>query len=426
MPPPTYLTDYLYRFSNDECDPLFHYWSALTLLGHVMGRRYWIGHGRFKFRGSLYTGLVGTAGSGKSTAKEVVRELYVELFPDQLLSATVQTREHIINRMVDFNIPWRTNPDTGQVEVYHPFFFAVDELRLFLTEKPERMLAFLIAAFDTSFLDTGFKKDEENCLAPQKIPNPHITMLACVQPDWFLNNLKTDIFTGGLGRRMIIVFRKKFKLNDDPHYPKDSEAGWKRVKEHLKNVGNTSKWGEFKKDSAAAQWYSKWHMDPARFERYDDPMLRENLLDTQHVLLNKCALLQAATNYEFKPVVTEGNFIHALHDLHELEDDIAKLMSASGQNAMAPIAEQMVVQVDAVGGYMQKAKLLAMFYKHGPNGMKSVDDALNFLRQSNRMIEMEVRLPVPGDRNGAMMPSKVYMLTEAGMAEWRAKGIIKG
>ena len=422
---PNYITDYLYRFSNDECHPDFHFWSCLTLLGQIMGRRYWVAHGRFKFRGGLYTALVGGAGSGKSSAKDVARDLFIELFPDGLLNASVQTREHLITRMVDYSIPWMVNPDTGKVEVYHPVFIAVDELRLFLTEKPERMLAFLIQGFDTGFLDTGFKKDDENGLLPQQIPNPHFSMLACVQPEWFLHNLKQDIFTGGLGRRMVIVFRHKHKLNDNPTFPTDSMDGWKRVKAHLKRMGDTSKWGEVKKTTAAQKWYSAWHNNSERFKRYDDPILRENMLDTQHVLLYKVAMLFAASRYDFNLVLEEEDFVNALRALHYLEDDVAKLMSSSGPNMMAPIAEQMVVQVDACGGYMQRAKLLSMFYKHGPNGMRSVDDAVNFLRQTNRLVEMEVSLPVPGDKSGARMPPKVYFVTQDGLAEWIAKGVVK-
>jgi len=391
---PHYITDYTYYFSNDECDPDFHFWSALTLLGHVMGRRIFVSHGRFKFYPNLYTMMVGTAGSGKSTARKEAKKLYIELFPDLLISESVQSREDIVAEMVD-NVVWyedKTKQSYGKKEEYRPFFLSINELDQFISVSPVKMLGFLVDIFDEDNYGVGFKKDKELGKGKQRVKHPHVSLLSCCPPEWFMDNIKGHLFSGGLGRRSIILYRQKTKLNDNPVNPPDSLAGWQRVKEHLIKMGSVELCGEIQKTPEAQRWYSAWHNDPKRLKRYDDPVLRQQLLETQHVLLYKIAMLFCCSRYNFDFILTEEDFTNALRQLHNLEADIAKLMSTSGKNEMAPTAELMLQAIDAAGGYMTAARLLTNFYRHSQD-MRAYREGVDFLVDVGKILKVLLKLP---------------------------------
>ncbi len=410
----SYIADYLYRFSNDECHPDFHFWSCLTLLGHVVGSRIWTMHGRFAFSPRLYTLMVGSAGSGKSTAMREAKKLFVSINSLSLISEHIESREYIIGEMVDYAEFWRL-PNEPKLQEYHPMFLVVNELAEFISVNPAKMLGFLIDVFDETSYGTGFKKDKEAGLGSQRFPNPCVSMIACAQPHWFLSNVKSEIFTRGLGRRCIILAREKFKLNDSPMEPSNSEAGWLRVKQHLTKLSSPKFFGEIKKTPAAAAWYTKWHNDPKRTKRYDDPILNEQLLETQHVLLYKVATLLALSRYDFDFTITENDYILALKNLHALEKDIAELMSTTGKNEMVPVAAMMVQAIDSAGGWMEKAKLLLAFYRHAKD-QRAFNDGLNFLCTTKQVYER--KLTLPGDSI-----QRVIVATPAGRQKLEEKGI---
>jgi len=413
-----FITDYTYYFSNDECHPDFHFWSCLTLLGHVIGRRIWVSHGRFVFYPNLYVLMVGTAGSGKSTAYKEAMKLYIEVLPELPLADSIQSREDIIAQMVDECVLWKC-PNESAFREYHPFFILTEELADFISVNPVRMLGFLVGVFDASYYSVGFKKDKEMGLGKQRFKNPHVSVLACAQPEWFMDNVKIEMFKRGLGRRCIILYRKKIKLNPEPFNPPDSLPGWLRVKAHLARFANPKFFGEVVKTPDAQAWYNKWHMDKARFERYEDIMLKEQLLDTQHVLLHKIAMLYACCRYDFGTdgnwSITQDDYEFALKQLHYLEPDVVNLMKAGGKNEMAPVAEMMLQSVNKAGGWMLRSRLLNLFYRQGRD-IRSFKDGIDFLHNTNQMYQLEVEIK-PGE------PKKWYAITPLGIEKLKESGI---
>jgi len=106
----SYLSDYLHYYSGTEVPEEYCYWSGLSILGHLLGRKCWVAHGDyFKFTGALYVALVGEAGSGKNTGLSVNKKIMLRHFPDYLISASIQSREDIAWQMGEDTA---TNPKT--------------------------------------------------------------------------------------------------------------------------------------------------------------------------------------------------------------------------------------------------------------------------------------------------------------------------
>lgn len=370
-----FLSDYCYRFSNDECHRDFHFWSAITLAGALLGQRVWIAHGRFRAIPVLFTVLVGTAGSGKSSAKDVVKELMRDLFPDYTLSDSIQSREDIINQMAtpEGLRAWK-NIAANKIEEYRPFFLLVNELSAFLSVDHKKMIAFLIDAFDAKEISAGFKKDRV-IGGSNMVRHPHLPMLACVQPKWFMSDMKMDIFERGLGRRMCIVFRDKAKLNHDPKVPIDSHEGWARVIKHIKHLYQDSVQGEIPLDQEAKKWFEAYYYDQDRRKKSDDPIISE-FQETEHMVLLRVALILSFCDYDFKMTIQVQHLEIAKALLDGLKPDIIRLTGGIGTNPMAGVIQQMLLYIQVNGGKVKEKKLRLNFWKQCPRGTIDYEDGL--------------------------------------------------
>jgi hypothetical protein len=357
-----YLSDYLYYGSGNECPHSFQTWSALTLLGAVLGRKVWTWHGSyFKVHPNIYTCMVGTAGSGKSTAKGVAKEIFIQHFPDLLISTSIQSREDIAQKMglPECIVTWKDDHGSfgqpGKIYEYRPFFAIVNELASFLSVDKQRMIEFLVDIFDENHFSTGFKTTTS-----QNFDNPCFSMLACAVPKWFMSNLKIDLFDGGLGRRMIIVYDEKTRLIDDPVTPPGGNEALLRAVDHLRAAAKL--YGEVKKTEAAKKWWKEWYCDPHRINR-DDPILMQ-FHETKHIILLKVAILLAMSEQPFTMTMTDDHMQTACAMLDLLEPKIVRLTSGIGRNELAGIGAQLLDTLSRIGGVASEKQLMKFFARY--------------------------------------------------------------
>src|SRR6516164_3306316 len=94
-----FLSDFRYYMSGTEAPDAYLTWTGLSLLSAVMSRQYWTYHGRFPIYSMTYIVLVGEAGSGKSTCRSEAKRIFVRNFPEMKVSASIQSREDIVDQM---------------------------------------------------------------------------------------------------------------------------------------------------------------------------------------------------------------------------------------------------------------------------------------------------------------------------------------
>lgn len=392
MPPPpnpNFLSDYCYRFSEDECHPDFHFWSGMTLIGAMLGQRVWVNHGRFRAIPVLYTVLCGEAGSGKNSAMDVILEIMIKMFPYYLISDTIQSREDIIAQMASPSgaIQWKDKQD-GSIKEYRAFFCLVDELSAFLSVDHKKMVSFLIAAYEAKRVSAGFKKDRSTNGSNQ-VDNPHLPIIACVQPDWFMTDMKIDLFKTGLGRRMCIVYRDKAKLNHNPQVPPDSVEGWKRVIAHLKKVEHQDVQGAVPLEKDAAKWFEEYYYDEERRKKSDDPLLVQ-FEKTEHMVLLRVALILSFCEYSFNHKITLGQLLVAHALLDGLKPDIIRLTGGIGNNPMAGVMQQMLMYLQVNNGMARQKVLLKRFIKDCPRGQMDFDQALITMQKTDQIVAKEI------------------------------------
>jgi len=276
--------------------------------------------------------------------------------------------------------------EDGSIQEYRPFHFAVNELANLLSVDFRKMVDFLVDVYDSEYFSTSFKRDS----VKDKIPFPCATMLACAVPDWFMRALRADLFTGGFGRRLTIVYENKTILNANPSIPPGGEEAWQRVVEHMHAARDLC--GEVRLSDAATKWWNAWYENPQRLQS-EDPILRQ-MYAGKHIMLQKVAMLMALDERPFRMVIEPGDFEHALALLEVLEPPIRKLSAGIGRNELAAISVQLLDTLTNMGGSAPEKKLRAMFFRDCKVQSNEFNAMLNHLSETDQIHVTQ------GDRNG--------------------------
>ena len=347
-----YLSNFLTYTDGTECPETFWRWSAISLLSHIAGRKIWFYHGDFKIHCNMYITLVGGPGSGKSTAKDEVRDLLLEEFPTYMEATDIQSREDIIKRMAKEECLVAFKNLAGKMVEYRPFYILADEFSNFLSVNPEGMIGFLTGVYGANSYSTGFKNTES-----QRFDNPYVSMLACGVPDWFVKELRTPMVTGGLGRRLILVVAENNKIISRPYHPKGWQALRQKVIEHLSVTREAV--GEFKMTPIAVTWWDDWY-DRSKKNPPADPVLLQ-FHARKEIILLKVAMVLGLTEAPVTYKLTDDLLAAAGAMIDLLEPNVEKLSRGVGRNELAAIAANVLATVEHYEGVVSERQLYKVF-----------------------------------------------------------------
>ena len=356
-----FLSDYVYYSSGNEAPEEYIRWGGLSILGHILGNKCWVSHGDyFKFHPNIYPVLVGTAGSGKNTALSVNIDIMRKHFPHLLLSSSIQSREDIVFQMTEEGPPatktWRD--DAGVIQDYRPFYLLNNELNNLLSVDKIKMIDFLVEVFDGKYFSTGFKKDRQaNPKRQQGFTNPHISVLAGATPEWFMNNLKLDLFSGGLGRRLLIVYAEKNKIIPIPRKPLGADDAFNRVVAHLKKADIVA--GPCVLNKHALDWWIKWYQEN-NDKKINDPILKQ-FKETKGMQVLKVALILMKTEDVEGREIDVPHLEGALAMIDMLEPNVLRLTSGIGRNELAGVGAQLIDFITRTGGIQSERNILIQF-----------------------------------------------------------------
>lgn len=381
-----YLSNYLYFTRGSECPEAFWRWSAISLASHILGKKCWFMHGFIPIDPALYVAMIGSSGSGKSTAKNEVVRLVRSQFPEMLMSSSVQSREDIIDLMIeDSGRTWEHPDIPGQFQTFNPFYVVANEFESFLSVNPNFMIQFLVDIFDTGHYAKGFKKDRGTG-KKSDIDNPYMSLLACGVPEWFMRELKMTMFSGGLGRRMILVVDEATEAVHRPYRPHDAPAYRQLVQEHLEWLFFLR--GEIKESDSAGLWWKEWYYRHKKAKPLD-PILSQ-FWTTKHVMLQKLAMLLSTDDKPSKLMIKDEHYEVGLSMLDLLTPKIEQLTSGVGRNVVAGFTGELLAMLREGQGMMSSMRLRLLTYRNAPGGMKGYDEALNYIidtRQAYKLID---------------------------------------
>ena len=401
---PSFLEDYCYYSSGNETPEKYLYWGGLSILGHLLGHKVAVMHGDyFRFTPQLFINIVGEAGSGKNTALTVNKKIMRIHFPEWLLSASIQSREDIAYQMSGDECIRTYKDNQGKIIDYRPFYILNNEFASFLSQDLRKMIEFLVEVYDGDDFSTGFKTDrKENPKRQQWFSRPHVSVLAGAVPTWFMNSLRMDLFTGGLGRRMIIVYETRTKICPFPRKPPGADLAMGRVIEHLKKAEAFT--GELRLNEKAQLWWRDWYKKE-REDAPQDPIIGQ-FHQTKPMQVLKIATLLKMSEVVNNEPLDDAHLAAANALFNNLMEPIKRLTSGIGRNELAGIGAQILDFISRMGGMVSEIKLKVMFRRY-------LQDP-EFLQVLNSYVSTKELLVLRDDTKGV-----TYYMTPEGYEQYQ-------
>lgn len=254
-----WISKYMTFTEESESPPHYHFWSAITVLAHVLGRRTWINRGFFTtYPGQMITILVGAPGGPRKSTSVNLAADFLRDIPDVNIIANKLSAASFVDSL---NRGMVVDPNTNLV---HPAdstgFVAAPELSVFLPKQGyvEEIVPIITDIFDSK---SGSWRHKTRGSGVIELRNPLVTILSASTPDWLETNIPSNAYGGGFMSRIFFVWGEKTgKLIPFPELNPAlqrlrmellAELVW--VRENLT--------GEFSWTDEGREWYRKFYSD---------------------------------------------------------------------------------------------------------------------------------------------------------------------
>lgn len=398
-----FLEHYLVYNSGNMVPKRYHIWSALSILAMTMGRRIYVDQEYFRIHVPMYITLVGRQGLRKTTAKDLAKEMFIDVFPDYPLGASVMSREKIVERLSSDEFCRTYTDENGTQQTYKPLAFFVNELKNFMSINPGGMVEFLTDIYDTKAFAADTIKH-----GLQPIVNPCINILACETPKWLIEKLKLNIIAGGFSRRMLYIYEIERPIRIT--FPKKSVESFSSeawCKDHLRRIVTLS--GPFVwADQAARDYFDKWF---TTLPNQEDEVL-EGFYEAKDVLALKVAMLLGVAQPEPDLRLTVPLLTKAIGVLENIEDNLPKLSMAVGRNDLALPQQRLIEMLEGKGGWMTE-KSLSINLDKDLNSSEQYSTIRHLITQG-RIYKEQVRFPSGVVRTMVMTAEKYKSWSDAG------------
>ena len=339
-----FITQYLLANSGTEVPIRYTRWAAIALLSATIGRRAYVDHGHFRIYPWLYYCFVGTSGSGKTTAKDQAKLMFIDCFPEFPIGSNIASREQLVEFMSSDQCSQFYNDETGALIEWKPYANFVNELSNFVSFNPMSMVEFLTDIFDSNeYKSSTVKRGVEY------INKPYVFLLACTTPDYIIRTFKSTVLGAGFSRRLIFVYDLKEveTIITFPEKSIEAYAAEKWCKEHLISIA--------KKNTTAFTWapgakdfLHDWNVKRLRPK---DPVLA-GYIKSKDLIVQKIAMCLAYAVPGLQPIFTEHLLRLAIQTLEDNEDNLHRLTVAAGRNQLAVPQNTLLQLLEQAGGMM--------------------------------------------------------------------------
>lgn len=269
---------YLQYTEKTECPTFFHRWTAITSLGAFLGRRVYFQHGHFTLYPNIYSMLIGSPGTKKSSAIKIgakllkqagyttfaARKTRQEKFLLDLAEQQEPGEEDILEQNLFADSPELQNPAEC--------FVAADEFNNFIGVGNLEFMSILGELWDYEGIYDYKLKNSKSV----RITDPTISILGGNTPTGFSHAFPTEAIGQGFFSRLLLVYGEpsgvKYTFPPPPDLSLQSE-----LVAYLQNIRETVI-GELKMSADSIQLldkiYHSWEgIDDVRFEHYTNRRL---------------------------------------------------------------------------------------------------------------------------------------------------------
>jgi len=354
-----FISLYLQYTSKTECPTFFHRWTAITSLSAYLGRSIFFNHGHFILYPNLYTMLIGSPGTKKSSAIKIGAKLIKQAGYNTFAAKKTRQEKFLLDLaeqserldriaslevgdsngfdILDQNL-WGDDSDNAECYIHKPpaeCFIAADEFNNFIGLGNLDFVSILGELWDFEGVYDYKLKNSKSVY----IPNPTISILGGNTPTGFAQAFPTESIGQGFFSRLLLIYGEpsgvKYTFPPIPDTKKQEQlvALLHRIKEKVNGEVTMSKEAMQLLDSIYKEWPG---IDDIRFEHYANRRLTH--------LLKLCLVIVASrvgTKIEVDDVVYSNTLLSFTESL------MPKALGEFGKSRNSATAHKVMTIIDS-------------------------------------------------------------------------------
>lgn len=370
-----WLERYLQYTADTEAPAIFHFWSAVAVLGHILGRRTWFNRWKlgFIYPAQIMVLLVSKSAIVRKTAAIGSITGFVQSLPDGRVNTMpdLTSLEGMLKALEGRTDATQGSPEFGQ----WPDSVGIilnDELGSLISKATyaERIVTWITKLNTCQDARVDIKFRSWNAI----LKNPCIGMLAATTPTGIAKELPHLALTGGLlGRTMLIYDEEPKGPNSMIYKPEDMTREKVWLIQDLERIAKLK--GEYAPTKTAQAWFDNWYNSHTMWQR-GHPMTSEQETGWQarkhdHVL--RLAMVLAASDSD-KMIINSQLMRRALALVDHAHGSIPAAMVEIGTR-------------DKYGNITER--IITILEKHGP---QTWSDLLRRLSRYATAAELEIEM----------------------------------
>lgn len=390
-----FLSAYLSYSADTEVPTNFHRWSMLTALGAFLGRQFYFSHGEFDINPNMYTMLIGSPGTRKSTAIKLVKRLLTEAGYSNIAADKTSKEKFLLdlsgdtsnepeygrerraqiktNSFLDANL-WGDTEDESLPD--RECFIMADELNDFMGNGNIEFISLLGSLWDYN----GTYRNRIKSGRSISIKNPTINILAGNTPTGFSMAFPSEILGQGFFSRILLIYgepngrRITFPARQSPEATKGIVEYLRLVKAKVVGPATVS--------SASSELLDKIYksnqgIDDVRFESYSNRRF-------SHLL--KLCLICAASRISTE--IIERDIIYANTILKHAEHSMPRALGEFGKSRHGDVSHKIIQLAQS----MNEVLTFKEIWRHVSNDLERIADLSTLLQN---LVAAEKLISIP-------------------------------
>lgn len=323
-----WLLSYLTLVKKTEPPSRFHLWTAITIIGAMLGRKCEVKLGPESFFPNLYTILVGPPGVRKGTAIKYGHSILKEV-QKGTSAPDVVTKEQLI---AEFELVQDTVNVNGNMVVHSSMFIIAPELVNFVKENDYERLGYLCDLYDGR--DDFIYKTKTS--TNHHVVNPGLWILGATTPNWIELAMKQLGIGGGMTSRIICVYSstKGQHIPVTRMVPFDPVLRSKLITD-LAEIRRMA--GQFTVSKEADDVYSDWYMGRYRETKIDDDRFGSYWERLPSMVIKTAMIVSAAKRDTM--VVTPVDVVQSIQMFEAIHPEMPQAFGGLGQNVLGSQTE---------------------------------------------------------------------------------------
>lgn len=364
IPRTGWLRDYYTYTLNSEPPAVFHFMSALTVLGASLERNVWFDKGFYKVYPNIATVLIAPTGRCRKTSATNISLKLARAVEVNVLSERV-TPEALIQGL--------GGRDTATGLLYAP------ELAVFLGK--QKYLVGMVPLLTTLFDCPDTWSSSTIMHGALNLTAVGLSFLGASTLEWFIEALPNEAFSGGFMARLLFVVQED--TDREFAFPEPGKGHkWEALREQLAEVRSNIK-GEVTLEPEARDWYTKWYSKHHRTPTFDPKFAGYHERKPDH-LIRIAFLLRIAEAMSL--TVTSHDFKRALGILDWMETGLPSVFETVATTPVGAMQQRILQHLKLAGGRMSHTVLLRK-NQHAMNA-RQFRESIETLKDSETIREL--------------------------------------